>query len=72
MRGANYVPGIYHTNNLTWGPLHIYWSSKTGKRVAFRANEIESVTARPYDTAVVKTLGGYEFDVTSAKPEKIS
>lgn len=71
MRGVNYIPGIFHYNQLSWGPCHYYWSTLTGRRLAFRANEIESVRPGLFGNAIVTTTSGYEHSVTSTKPEMI-
>lgn len=63
---------IGHYNNLTWGACHYYVSANTGKRLVFRANEIESVRPSRFGNAVVRTVEGCAFDVTSRWPGTIS
>lgn len=59
----------YHRNRDTYGPCHIY-RSRSGGRLLFRVNEIRDVEPTPLG-AVVTTVGGLEYKVTSPKPEQI-
>jgi hypothetical protein len=67
MTNVNSEKGYYY-NNLQWGPLHFFVSAKTGKRMIFRANEINSVRPDSFGPPVLTTVGGCEFEVTSLSP----
>jgi hypothetical protein len=69
---TNPATQIHHFNRFTFGPTHYYRSFETGKRLAFRANEIVSVRPALFGSSVVTTIGGYEFSVTATRPEQIS
>lgn len=62
---------VHHMNQLSWGPTHYYRSATTGKRLAFRSNEIASVRPGPFTDGIVTTVGGCEFITTSTKPEMV-
>lgn len=66
------VTQIHHRNELTYGPVCYFRSLTTGKRLAFRANEIASTRPGQFGSAVVTTIGGYEFSVTATRPEQVS
>lgn len=59
----------YHRNTITYGPCHIY-RARSGQRLLFRVNEIRDVDPTPLG-AVITTVGGLEYKVTSPKPEQI-
>lgn len=61
----------HHYNQLSWGPCHFYRSALTGKRLVFRSNEIASVRSGFLSDGILTSVGGYEFQVTSIKPEII-
>lgn len=63
---------FHHYNQLSWGLTHYFRSFATGKRLAFRANEIASVRPALFGSSVVTTVGGYEFSVTATRPEQVS
>lgn len=63
---------VHHYNQMSWGPTSYYRSLTTGKRLAFRANEIAFVRPAVFGSGVVTTTGGYEFAVCSPKPESVS
>lgn len=63
--------GIFHYNQISFGPCHYFRSAHSGQRLLFRANEIIAVTPLHTGGAVVLVDGGGEFEVTSYTPEMV-
>lgn len=61
----------YTYNNEAWGEPLFFTSVRTGKKLLFRPNEIASVKPDRNGGAVVTSVGGLDFEVTSMQPETI-